>query len=273
MKQTAAIVAILSLVPALCLLVWTGLHFSKRHIMRKSAMSKAYYSRAREGIPNTTNVELGPLDPNRYTVQLAPYRYQKKKMDTAFVRPTKTQRAQHRSMKVQGTDYHVLRRGPISHKSGSIQRNRRSDNGSNRPQLTAKQLKKQMKKQKHKEKQKGNQNQNQNQQKKKKGKGKHNNHHEERNDDNQQDNWDNQKDNWENHSNQVSNAWHQSQGGSRQDRQSIRTDDIGQANDNAWNENPQEETNQDDMNAWNQPTQDAPPPSQDGWNHPHSQKW
>lgn len=142
MKATAAIALTLCMIPAVCIVVWIGLHFAKRHIQSKSAMSKAYYRRAREGIPNTTDVELGPLA-NRYTVQLAPYRYVKRNHETGFVRPSRDQRARRTRMNIRGTNYHVTERRGSSRKTGSAKPN----HGSNRAQRDWEMSKKEREKQ------------------------------------------------------------------------------------------------------------------------------
>lgn len=132
-----------------CIVVWVCLYFAKRHVEKKTAMSKAYYRRAREGIPNNIDVEVGLQSKNPYTVQLAPYRYMSRNKEVNMVRPKKAMRTGRAQGKLQGTEFYVHHKSPSRRSVLSI-------NGYNnrQRQLSAKQTKKQ-KKQKQKQKRKG----------------------------------------------------------------------------------------------------------------------
>lgn len=238
-------------------------------------MSKAYYRRAREGIPNTTDVELGPLNANRYTVQLAPYRYVKRNQQTTFVRPTQDQRARRTKMNIRGTNYHVVENRQTSRRSASAKPNQRSDHGSNRAQQAAKMSKKERKRQRQQQKQQ--------QRQKEKGKEKH-----EKEESNK---WDNGSgngqrsngDSWNDKSNRGSNAEGQSQQRSQHSQQDASNGVLGQ-----WDVVEQEEENPqtNNLNPWNENVQGDPPASHHGsanagWdtgNHEnrdevHAQQW
>jgi len=132
-----------------CILVWVCLYFAKRHVEKKTAMSKAYYRRAREGIPNNIDVELGLQSKNPCTVQLAPYRYMNRNKEVNMVRPKRAMRTGRAQGKLRGTEFHVHHKSPSRRSALSI-------NGSNhrQHQQSARQTKKQ-KKQKQKQKRKG----------------------------------------------------------------------------------------------------------------------
>ncbi|CAI7614327.1 unnamed protein product [Penicillium pancosmium] len=266
---------------AVCIVVWIGLHFAKRHIESKSAMSKAYYRRAREGIPNTTDVELGPLNANRYTVQLAPYRYVKRNQQTTFVRPTRAQRAQRTKMNIRGTNYHVVENRPSSRKSASAKPNQRSDHGSNRAQQAAKISKKERKRQR----------QQQKQQQRQREKEKENHNEEQKEESNRCDNGSGNgqqrnRDSWKHPSNRGSNAEGKSQQQSQHSQHSQQDDFNGELGH--WANYGDEEENQPEQtgNAWNENVQEDRPASHHGsgnagWNtgnhenqnEAHAQQW
>ncbi|OQE25291.1 hypothetical protein PENSTE_c006G05639 [Penicillium steckii] len=107
MKPSLTVLVLLCLIVLAGAIVWICLYFAKRHVEKKSAMSKAYYHRAREGIPNNTDVELGPQSKNPYNVRLAPYRYMSRNKEVNKVRPNRAARVGHANGKLQGTDVHV----------------------------------------------------------------------------------------------------------------------------------------------------------------------
>ncbi|KAJ5988109.1 hypothetical protein N7481_003319 [Penicillium waksmanii] len=280
MKAAAAIALILCMIPAVCIVVWIGLHFAKQHIESKSAMSKAYYRRAREGIPNTADVELGPLNANHYTVQLAPYRYVKRNQETTFVRPTRDQRARRTKMNIRGTNYHVVENRPSSRKTVSAKPNHQSDHGSNRAEQAAKQSKKERKRQRQLQKQQ--------QRQKAKEKEKHKEKEKE-----ESNGWDHRSgngqqsngDTWNHQSNRGSNAEGRSQQQSQHSQHSQHSQqDAFQGQVGDWASYGQEEENPQTGNDWNENVQEDPPASHHGsgnagWdnhenqNEGHAQQW
>jgi hypothetical protein len=285
MKATAAIAIILCMIPAVCIIVWIGIHFAKRHIKNKSAMSKAYYGRAREGVSNNTDVELGPLNAKKYTVKLAPYRYGNRNKQSTFIRPTRDQRARRIKMNIQGTKYHVVENRPSSREAVSVKLNHRSDHESNRAQQDAKLSKKEKKKRKQLQKQK----ERQQEKEKEKGKWKHKEKEKEEkhDEDNQwhsrsQNDKQSHHDSWKPQSNRGSKADGRSLPQSQHSQHDAGFEELGMWANYETEEQNKEGGNQN-VDDWNEGVQEGLPASHHGsgnagWsNHDnqsaHDQKW
>lgn len=243
MHPPIAVVIMLCVIPVACIAVWIALHYSKKHLEFKCAMSQAYYRRARQGIPNRTNFELGPLR------ELIPYRYSKKNKKLVWVRPRKEERERRARMHSQGIDFHVIRHGVGGNgRSGSIKQHHQGGQGSHWQQQQ--QSKQRAKKQKQKQKQKRKQNQKQ-----------------------QQEQQEHQKNQWnQSHSkadnkSETLNRWmnnepaHHSNRGSQAGNQSQKHD---QGYQNPWPEEPQAHQGSDGVGRWHENAYNSRPASQHG---------